>query len=188
MFASLGTVEEEHNGNFKVTMAGNAIVFQAPMNTHNATADDVTKIRHFLRESESAVATEDGKHLLLVIDHKEAKIFHTEIKGSTPERIMPYDPTGIKGHVHSAHDFKDHTGGPNMNEYFTHVAKMLGDPEKILIFGSGNGSSNVMGQFTEWLAKHQPKLSEKVVDAVTVDESHLSEGQLLALARQTYGE
>lgn len=58
------------------------------------------QIRHFLERSntpaEAIVA--EGIHLLVVIDHREARIYKAELHGSIPERIVPYDPDGYLKH------------------------------------------------------------------------------------------
>lgn len=188
MFESLGIVEEEHNGNVKVTLAGHDLLFKSPSNSDIATADEVSRIRHFLQESKKGSPVETGHQLLVVIDHKETRIFRTEMKGSVPERVTPYDPHGQKTHVHPGHEFRDHSGSPNEDAYFADVAKSLVDAEKLLIFGSGSGSSSMMDLFVAWLGKHQPTLHERILAAVTIDESHQTEDQLLAKAREIYSK
>ena len=40
-------------------------------------------------------------HLLVVIDHQEARVYRTEVSGAVPERITPYDPHGYGRHLHT---------------------------------------------------------------------------------------
>lgn len=127
-------------------------------------------------------------HALLVINHKDARIYQTELKGSIPETISPQDNLGHQGHVHSKHDYSDHIEKPNHNEYFGSVTKNLINAEKVLIFGSGEGSSSTMNLYVAWLAEHKNPISDRIVAAVTVDQSHLTEGEILAKAREIYKE
>ena len=46
--------------------------------------------------------TTTAPHLLVVIDHQEAKVYRTELVGAVPERIAPYDPHGHGRNLHSA--------------------------------------------------------------------------------------
>jgi hypothetical protein len=48
----------------------------------------------------------------VVIDHQEAKVYHTEVSGAVPERITPYDPHGYGRHLHSAHEWTDGKSQP----------------------------------------------------------------------------
>ena len=43
-------------------------------------------------------------HLLVVIDHQEARVYRTEVHGAVPERLVPFDPHGFGRHLHSAHE------------------------------------------------------------------------------------
>ena len=159
----------------------------AGCNTDVATADEVARIRHFLLDSETANTSDAGGQLLVVIDHKETRIFRTEMKGSVVERVTPYDPSGHKKHVHPGHEFRDHSGTPNEDAYFAHVAEKLKGAEKVLVFGSGSGSSSSMDRFVTWLSDHRTTEFARIVGAIVIDESHCSEEQLLAEARAFYG-
>ena len=46
-------------------------------------------------------------HLLVVIDHQEARVYRTEVHGAVPQQIVPYDPHGYGKHLHSAHEWTD---------------------------------------------------------------------------------
>lgn len=186
LFTQLGEVENEHNGNMKVTVAGQVLTFQSASDSEVVSADEVIRIRNFIKNTEALTVEELGHHLLLVIDHAEARIFKTELKDSVPELLTPYDPRGYKTHVHSSHDYAGPAEHPNNNAYFEHIAESLEDAEQILIFGSGTGSSGTMDAFVEWLGIHKKKIAERVLAAVVVDQSHLTDGQLLAKAREIY--
>ncbi|MBC8064186.1 MAG: hypothetical protein H7Y17_05105 [Chlorobia bacterium] len=188
LFETIGDVEDEHNGNLKVTLGGHAVVFQSPRANDVASVDQVNQIRHLLESSGTKKSKDVGPQLLLVIDHQEARIFRTDSGGSIPEKVIPYDPDGHRGHVHSAHDFRDHNEQPNHDAYFEVISENLKDAEKILIFGSGVGSSSAMDLFVAWLPEHHQKLSDRVIGAVIVDQSHLTEGQLLAKAKEIYSQ
>jgi len=186
LFESLGEVEDERNGNVKITLAANTTVFDSPKTTDTISPDQLNKIRYMLRSVSASGGVEDGLHMLLVIDHKEAKVYQTEMKGSVPETIKPHNSLGHKGHVHSKHDFRDHVEKPNHKEYFEAITSRLKDAEKILIFGDGEGSSNTMDLYVTWLTEHNKPLLRRILAAVKVDQSHMTEGQLLARAREIY--
>jgi hypothetical protein len=107
MFESLGIVEDQNNGNVTVTMSGRSMVFDSPTDTDLTSADQVAKIRHLLK-GPAGSSPEGGAHMLLSINHKEAKIYQTQLKGSTPEKVVPHHGLGHTSHVHSNHDYSDH--------------------------------------------------------------------------------
>ena len=162
------------------------MVFQPANDSDVSSANEVTRIRSFIRHSESLETKHSDGHILLVLDHAEARIFRTELKGTVPEMLTPYDPRGRKTHVHSAHDYEGPAEKPNDDAYFGHIADSIKNAEQILIFGSGTGSSATKDQFVKWLDTHHKPLAARILAAVTVDESHLTEAQLLAEARAIY--
>ena len=127
-------------------------------------------------------------HLLVVIDHREAKVYHTEIRGAVPERIVPYDPFGYGQHLHSAHEWTDGKRQPERKSYYEAIAKTLTGAEQVLMFGSGTGRSSAMEQLLADLRNHHPDVAEKVIGTVIVDAHHTTEHQLLAQAREFYAQ
>jgi hypothetical protein len=127
-------------------------------------------------------------HLLVVIDHREAKVYRTEVHGAVPERIVPYDPHGYGKHLHSAHEWTDGKRPPERKSFYEAVAKTLRGAEQVLLFGSGTGRSSAMEMLFADLKAHHPDVAGKVVGAVVVDAHHTTEGRLLARARDFYAE
>jgi hypothetical protein len=135
--------------------------------------------------------TDDPKtaaHLLVVLDHHEARVYRTEVHGSVPMSIVPYDPHGFGKHLHSAHEWTDGKRPPERKSYYEAVAKTLRGADQILMFGSGTGRSSAMDQLLADLKDHHPDVAEKIIGSVIVDAHHTTEGQLLAKARDFYGE
>jgi hypothetical protein len=188
LLGKLGEVSEEHNGNLKVTRNGEVLVLHSPRTKDVAEMDDVMSLRHFLERSNAAKPVPDEKevHWLLVIDHHEARIFHAEMEGAIPQRILPHGPEEYFRH---ARDSKNSSRGqekPDPNSFFEPVAKVLRSPGPILIFGTGTGAGSEMEQFTAWSKTHHPEMARRIVASIAVDEHHLSEAQLLAKARAFY--
>ena len=135
--------------------------------------------------------TDDPKtaaHLLVVLDHHEARIYRTEVQGSVPMSIVPYDPHGYGKHLHSAHEWTDGKRPPERKSYYEAVAKTLRGAEQVLLLGSGTGRSSAMDQLLADLKDHHPDVAEKIIGTVIVDAHHTTEGQLLAKARDFYAE
>ena len=127
-------------------------------------------------------------HLLVVIDHREAKVYRTEVHRAVPERIAPYDPHGYGKHLHSAHEWTDGKRPPERKSFYEAVAKTLRGAEHVLLFGSGTGRSSAMEQLLADLKDHHPDVAETVIGSVVVDAHHTTEDQLLARARDFYAE
>jgi hypothetical protein len=83
-------------------------------------------------------------HLLVVIDHQEARVYRTEVRGAVPVSILPYDPHGYKKHLHSAHEWTDGKRQPERKSFYEAIAKTLRGAEQVLLFGSGTGRSSAM--------------------------------------------
>jgi hypothetical protein len=188
LLGKLGEVTEEHNGNLKVTRNGEVLVLHASRTKDVAEMDDVMSLRHFLERSDAAkpAVAEKETHWLLVIDHHEARIFHAEMEGAVPQRILPHGPEEYFRHARDSKNTSRGQEKPDPNTYFAPVAKALGSSGPILIFGTGTGSSSEMEQFVNWSKTHHPEIAKRIVGSIAVDESHLSEAQLLVKARDFY--
>jgi hypothetical protein len=137
------------------------------------------------REPSPIVA--DGMHLLVVIDHRQARVYRTELRGSVPERITPYDPNGLLArHLHEVEKYATGKRRAERKSYYEAVAGALHGAAAILIFGAATGASSAMAQLVADLRRFHPDLAARVVGTVTVDEHHLTDDQLLAKARAFY--
>jgi hypothetical protein len=164
------------------------MVLHPPRNKDVSETDEVMSLRNFLERSESLMpeVNESEAHWLVVINHHEARIFRSEMRGAIPQHILPHEPEGNFRHAHTSMDFARGQEKPDANSFFEPVAKALRGARQILIFGTGKGTSNEMDQFIAWLQTHHLQLATRVIGSLVVDEHHLSEGQLLAKAREFY--
>jgi hypothetical protein len=185
----LAEVEEEPNGKLKITRNGQTLIVQPDRHKDVAEVEELMRIRHFLERSNTAGVPPDaeGQHLLVVIDHREARIFKADLKGSVPERITPFDPQGLGRHLHSVTDHSNGQRLPERKSFYEDVAKCLRGAEQILLFGTGTGASSAMEQLRADLKQHHADVAKHIVGSVPVDEHHLTEDQLLARAREFYG-
>jgi hypothetical protein len=188
LFRHIGRVEIEPNGNLKVTRSGQTLVLHAPRTKDVAATDELMALRHFLERSEPtplAVIKADP-HWLVVIDHHEARIYRSFEPGAVPQQIRPHVPEDYFRHAHNSKDFSRGQEKPEPNSFFEPVAGVLNGAGKILVFGSGTGTSSEMEQFAAWLQESRPELAKRVVGTVVVDEHHVTEAQLLAKARDFF--
>jgi hypothetical protein len=188
LLRQLCQVEDEPNGNLKVTRNGQVLVLLAPRTKDVAETEELMALRHFLERSETAPPEPKEKetHWLLVIDHHEARIFRSEMHGALPEQILPHEPDDYFRHAPNSKEFSRGQEKPDPNSFFVPVAKALQVTGQILIFGTGTGMSSEMDQFMAWVKQHHPEVAKRIIGSLVVDKHHLTVGQLLAKAREFY--
>jgi hypothetical protein len=179
---------DEANGNLKVTRNGMTLTLHRPRGKDLADKQELMQIRHFLERSETPVAKAPpaGTHLLVVIDHREARIFSAELHGTVPRRITPYDPFGFDRDLRYNQDDSNGQRKPEKKSFYEAVAKTLHGASQILMFGTGTGASSAMEELVRDLRKHHHVVADKILATIAVDEHHLTEAQLLAKARDLF--
>jgi hypothetical protein len=179
---------EDDNGNLKVTRNGQTLMLHRPRGKDLADKRELMQVRHFLERSGTPVApaAKPGTHLLVVIDHREARIYSTELHGSVPQRITPYDPFGFGRDLHYNQDDANGQRKPERKSFYEAVVKTLHGAEQILMFGTGTGASSAMEKLLLDLKHHHRDLASRVVGSMVVDEHHLTDDQLLAKARELF--
>jgi hypothetical protein len=189
MLATIAEVTEEHNGNLRFARHGEVLVLHPPKDKDLSDSKEVMKIRHFLERSsvpELADPIEDGTHLLVVINHREARIYKTELQDSVPESITPYDPDGTRRHLHSLDDEANGQRQPELKSFYEAIAHSLRNAKQVLIFGNATGTSSAMDYLVDELNQNYPEIAQGIVGAIVVNEQHMTEKQLLAQAREFY--
>ena len=148
------TAVEDEKGGLHVTRNGQSLVLHRPRGKDLADKKELLQVRHFLERSviSPPPAPPVGKHLLVVIDHREARIYSAELHGSVPQRIMPYDPFGFGRDLRYNQDDSNGQRKPEQKSFYEAVAKTLHGAEQILMFGVGTGASSAMEHLLAELA------------------------------------
>jgi hypothetical protein len=193
VWSMLGAIDgvdavEDAKGNLKVTRNGQSLMLHRPRGKDLADKHELKQVRHFLERSgaPAPAPAAAGTHLLVVIDHREARIYSTELHGSVPQRIAPYDPFGFGRDLHYNQDDSNGQRKPERKSFYEAVAKTLHGAQQILMFGAGTGASSAMEQLLAELKQHHKDLAGRIIGSVVVDEHHLTEDQLLAKARELF--
>jgi len=188
LLEQIGQIVEEPNGHLKATRNGQTLILHKPHTKDLAEDQDVMALRHFLKQSDAVPPEPDAKilHWLLVIDHHEARILRAEIRGTHPERILPHDGRAYFNHARDSEEISRGKEKPALNTFFEPIAKALEAVGQIVVFGAGTGASSEMEQFITWLHSHHPDTARRVIAALTVNEMHLTDDQLLAKARDFF--
>ena len=179
---------EDSNGTLKVSRNGQTLILHRPRGKDIADNSELMQIRHFLERSGTPIppAAPAGTHLLVVIDHREARIYSTELHGSVPQKVTPYDPFGFGRDLRYNQDDSNGQRKPEQKSFYEAVAKTLQGAKQILLFGTGTGASSAMDQLLLDLKKNHHELAGRVVGSIAVDEHHLTDDQLLAKAREYF--
>ena len=188
LLGELGQLTESTSGHLKVSRNGHTLTVHAPHAKELAEPAQLIELRHFLERSATTATAGRGAHWLVVIDHHEARLFQSELRGTAPQRILPHSVHGHTLHTRHTREFSHGRQKIDDGEFFRSVATALGDTGKVLVFGCGHGHSSEMEQFLTWATLHRPALAVRVIGAVVVDEHHSTPAQLLAQARQFYAQ
>jgi hypothetical protein len=190
LLTAVADTAEEHNGKMKFVRNGQTLVVHPPRHKDFSDSEELMAVRRFLERSAapSPATTGDALHLLVVIDHREARIFRSELHGTTPERIAPFDPHGSGRYLHQVELDTSGQRKPELKSFYEAVARTLKGAQQILILGSGTGSSSAMEHLAAELKAHHPEIAKCIAGTVTVNEQHMSDDQLLAEARAFYAK
>ena len=191
MLEAIGDINtsEDDKGNLKLARGGQTLVLHRPRGKDLADKQELMQVRHFLERSIAAPAPPPaaGTHLLVVVDHREARIYSAELRGTVPQRITPYDPFGFGRDLRYNQDDSNGQRKPEQRSFYEAIAKTLSAAQQILLFGEGTGASSAMEQVILNLKQHHPDIAKKVIGQKVVDMHHLTEAQLLAEARELFG-
>jgi hypothetical protein len=189
LLSAIANFKAGQNDAFQMTRNGTWAIFPPPKHKDFALVEEVLAIRHFLEQSSGPATSPTvapGGDLLVVIDHRETKVYRAENHGAVPQTLVPYDPHGFGRHLHSHNPETAGKRHPERKSDYESIAKTLRGAGRILIFGHGSGESSAMDCLLADLKHHHRDLAEHVIGSVVVDEHHQTEGQLLAQARELF--
>jgi hypothetical protein len=153
---------------------------------HQPAEGDIMATEHTSGNKAVHIPDAEGIHLLVVIDHHEAKIYRTEMRGGVPQIVVPYDPHGHGKHLHSRNEETDGKRQPDRKSFYEAIVTTLRDADQILILGCGTGESSAMEQLIANLKHNHKDLAGHIAGSMVVDKGHRTEGELLAQAREFF--
>ncbi len=116
-------------------------------------------------------------HAIVWIDHARARVIQFDSENSSHSVVLP---EGGTPHLHHKANSID-TGHLAENQAYLHaVGQAIAGVESVLVTGPANAKLELM----KHIARHDPRLLDKVVAVQTVD--HPSDGQLLDLGRRHF--
>lgn len=188
MLSAFAEVVEEGNGALKVHLHGRTLVLHPGRHKEVGTDDQLGHLRDFLKNAErdAATAPTPGVHLLVVIDHRQAKVYTIDVQNKVPLRIVPHQSAQGERRLHDVERDGDGQRRPELRSFYRDVAASLVSADSVLLFGGGTGASSAMEHLLTELRLHHPATAAKLIGVVVVDESHTTEDQLLARARTAF--
>lgn len=187
LFKHLGEVSEESNGKTKIVINGHTLTLHSHGKDLELVA--IQDVKHFLKASETlaSIANEQGDYVL-ILDHSDAKVFSSSAENATTTHIEPYDPHGWDKHVHDTHEYARRYTTALHHEFYEKIALALRPAEKILVFCAGKGSSQEFDDMLTDLNGEQFGVASRIVGVINLDLSHMTEGQVLARAREAFSK
>ena len=159
---------------------------------HNAEfgIEEVSRLRKFLKSAAAESPPIEAAHptrVGVVIDHHAAHLFRNPTDGGPPDKVdvEPYDPHHY--HHHLVHRHEAHYQGdrvPEESSFYLEVADALVSADEIVLIGHGTGHSSAVDVLVEYLTKHRPDVSRRVIATETADLSALTDAEATAIARR----
>ena len=127
----------------------------------------------------------NGNFVVVALTTREAKIWTTGVKpGTKPEMIKSVDPHREQRHVRSAQADHIHHRKFDDPAFFGAIADAVTGAGSVLLMGHGKGKANAMLSFVQYLERKRPDVARLVEGAVDHDLEAMTEGQVLAAARE----
>lgn len=196
LLGHLGTVSEQHNGAFHVTIGDHDTIVERPKG-HDLEGDQLSGLKHFLAmaglqptdgaslSSATLSAGEDERTWIVLIDHHQARLF--EVRGdsqhaASPIVFTPDDSDGSRRRVEHRQGNDDHDGGHASEDadYYERVCEALKPATRIIVLSDGKGRSSAGAYLVGHLKQHHAELAQQLAVSERVDLSHLSDGEAVS--------
>ena len=202
LLLSLGA-EVEHLPDHRLQVrlpAGQVACLHAAPSLHHPWLDEegVLRLRRLLQQAgitpghpEPAPPPARGDQavrLVVRLDHHDASLWRLEGEAVEQAQLHPHGLWGSDQNLSHRHE-RDLPGqrAPLDHDYLERLSAAIAAAEAVLLLGHGQGQADVRRLLVAHLRRHHPQLLARIVGVVTVDDSALSEAELLALAREHFG-
>ncbi|MFZ0407683.1 MAG: hypothetical protein WAM11_06185 [Cyanobium sp.] len=160
--------------------------------------DAVMRLRHLLQEAGvtpdhpeaggPSPRGDQGRRLILLLDHRHTDVFRLEGDEVEHAVLKPHSIWGTDQNLSHRHD-RDQAGqrAPIDHDYLARIAAAMTDADVVLLLGHGHGANDLRQLLLAHLERHHRDLIDRIVGIETLDDSGLSEDQLVAIAREHFG-
>jgi hypothetical protein len=164
-------------------------------------AESLLRLRQLLSESgispvhpaaePPAPRGDQGMRLLVRLDHRGADLYR--LSGANGELVehqllRPEGTWGTDQNLVHRHD-RDVAGqrAPLDHAYLTRLTEEIAAADAVLLLGHGHGESDLRQVLLRHLERHHRNLLERVAGVTGIDDTACSEAELLACAREHFG-
>lgn len=124
-------------------------------------------------------------HVIVWIDHKEARVFHVHLETVGHQQPEPIDGATVLSPQHLIHRHPKRPGEArehpeDATRFFHEVARALESADTVLVVGP----SSTKVEFFKYVQDHEQKLRAKVAGVETVD--HPTDREIVAYARRYF--
>lgn len=125
---------------------------------------------------------------MLRLDHRRTDVFRLEGEEVEHAVLRPHGIWGTDQSLTHRQD-RDQAGqrAPLDSGYLARITEAMTDADAVLLLGHGTGESDRRQVLLHHLDTHRRDLLERIVGVETFDDSGLSDEQLLAVAREHFG-
>ena len=126
--------------------------------------------------------------LVLVLDHRQTRLFRLDGEAVDQAVLQPHGLWASGENLSHRHD-RDIAGqrAPLDHAYLEQIALAIEAADAVLLLGHGHGESDMRNLLLRHLRHRHPALLQRIVASASVDASACSAPQLLALAREHFG-
>ena len=130
-----------------------------------------------------------GKLVVAAVTQLETRIWATDAqRGDKPEIVARPTDENVHHHVRQGQQSHGHDSNRFERPYLEGISAALSSAGQILLIGHGTGKSNAMLNLIQYLERNHAKTAEKVVAALDLNVSALTEPQILAAAREWFDD
>jgi hypothetical protein len=140
----------------------------------------------------ASVRGDQGRRLVLRLDHRCATLWTLQHSGEAElvetSLVAAGELWASDQNLSHRHE-RDIAGqrAPLDHAYLEQLSARIAEADAVLLLGHGHGQADVRGLLLRHLRGHHPELLERIVGVVALDDTALSDGQLLALAQEHFG-
>lgn len=146
---------------------------------------------HQLEAARPGPRGDQGERLLVRLDHRGADLYR--LAGDTGElvehtRLRPEGIWGTEQNLSHRHD-RDLPGqrAPLDHAYLARITEAIAAADAVLLLGHGHGESDLRQVLLRHIERHHGALLERVAGVSGIDDTACSEAELIALAREHFG-
>lgn len=160
--------------------------------------DAVLRVRHLLEEAgvtpdhpeaePDSARGDQARRLVIHLDHHHTDLYRLDGETVDHSELRPHGIWGSGENLSHRHD-RDIAGqkAPQDYDYLNRLMEAMEEADAVLLLGHGTGESDMRQVLLAHVRRHRPDLLQRLAGVETLANAKASEGQLLAVAREHFG-